>query len=715
MKEEDIYVPPMSSAPLLDDSIAASTANAFWCWRENSPDQMDRHPSHMIVGDPADGLVQFEQYESDSLEQAFQSGLTSVSADGLTVNFVEMKMMGSEQEWQVQRVLEAATMAVIQPQSDSDTTPYLTTPTTAHAVLVQDITNDKSDIRSDVERGSNSEVRWCWRETKSQMGKHSSTEIFGDPKECWIAYDDYSNSTLEEAFCVYGGEGTCSPSSGYVVDFTTMTQKKTATGYVREVKRLANDASSSTSTNPNVIWCWEETPSQMSSHSVDQIVGNPSDCWIRYNEAAIDALESAYQAQGRRGDCTPTPGYKVSFESMTQTKNATGFQRNVKRLCKNEISRSITNPNKIWCWEETPLHMDNHSADQIVGDPSDCWIRYNQTAIDALEAAYQAQGRRGYCTPMPGYMVNFDFMTQTKNATGFQRKVRRLEESEVETESFLSLLVYDQGVKMTVQKCPYCSADIKFPVTMTTPFTYCCGCRRASAQGTQYTHDNYSISWPWRTCPYCGFYSEVKDFERFVTFYSGGGDAPKVLDRVERWSVPSCCRRCAKKALYPGIFSFLAPSRLGLKGLPAYDISHANGIVKKWLSTKKIGIRGQKMIMEAEEIYETQLKLGKYSPDLHYSLYRARVLRGDFAGAGYAIDAVLQECGNYQPAIGALERLMEQYLKEDDDSVVQVLDGKYQLLMRNCLGRTLSPQSFLAGLRKKVEVTYQRKNDCVIL
>jgi hypothetical protein len=157
----------------------------------------------------------------------------------------------------------------------------------------------------------------------------------------------------------------------------------------------------------------------------------------------------------------------------------------------------------------------------------------------------------------------------------------------------------------------------------------------------------------------------------------------------------------------------MAPS-LGYEGEPGYDVSHANGIVKKGLGTKRIRDRGTELIMEAEEIYETQLKLRKYSPDLLYSLYRARVLRGDFTGAESAIDAVLLECGNYQPAIGAIERLMEQYLKDDGDSVLQLLDSKYQLLMTNCLGRTLPPRK-LRPLRKKVEVTYQRNNDCVIL
>jgi hypothetical protein len=34
------------------------------------------------------------------------------------------------------------------------------------------------------------------------MGKHSSTEICGDPKDCWIEYDDRSNRTLEEEACM---------------------------------------------------------------------------------------------------------------------------------------------------------------------------------------------------------------------------------------------------------------------------------------------------------------------------------------------------------------------------------------------------------------------------------------------------------------------------------------------------------------------------------
>lgn len=148
-----------------------------------------------------------------------------------------------------------------------------------------------------------------------------------------LARKQKSNGKASIDCCAHGGEGTCALSSGCVVNFTTMTRKKVATGYIREVKRLTNDASSSISTNPNIIWCWEETPSQMSSHSVDQIVGNPSDCWVLFNKAAADALESAYEAQDRRGDCIPLPGYNMmSFDMMTQKKISTCFQRKVRRL-----------------------------------------------------------------------------------------------------------------------------------------------------------------------------------------------------------------------------------------------------------------------------------------------------------------------------------------------------------------------------------------------
>jgi plastocyanin len=87
--------------------------------------------------------------------------------------------------------------------------------------------------------------------------------------------------------------------------------------------------------------------------------------------------------------------------------------------------------NVQWCWkDETPCVMDRHDAEGIVGDPADCWIKYDEDSNAKLEVAFQKQGGHGYFSPMPGYVVSFTAMTQTKSATSFfqQRDVQRLVE-----------------------------------------------------------------------------------------------------------------------------------------------------------------------------------------------------------------------------------------------------------------------------------------------
>jgi hypothetical protein len=79
-----------------------------------------------------------------------------------------------------------------------------------------------------------------------------------------------------------------------------------------------------------------------------------------------------------------------------------------------------------WCWKETPHVMDRHDAEVIVGDPADCWIKYDEDSNAKLEVAFQSG--HGEFSPMPGYVVSLIAMTQTKSATGFQRDVQRLVE-----------------------------------------------------------------------------------------------------------------------------------------------------------------------------------------------------------------------------------------------------------------------------------------------
>ncbi|CAJ1951940.1 unnamed protein product [Cylindrotheca closterium] len=86
-----------------------------------------------------------------------------------------------------------------------------------------------------------------------------------------------------------------------------------------------------------------------------------------------------------------------------------------------------------WCWKETSHMMDNHAPDKIVGDPRDCWIKYDAAQNMNLETVYQQylsnqtkQNRIIY--PLPGYKVDLEKMIQTKEATGFERDVLRVEQ-----------------------------------------------------------------------------------------------------------------------------------------------------------------------------------------------------------------------------------------------------------------------------------------------
>jgi hypothetical protein len=57
-------------------------------------------------------------------------------------------------------------------------------------------------------------------------------------------------------------------------------------------------------------------------------------------------------------------------------------------------------------------------------------MKYDDDKNDKLESAYQLQGKKGSCSPLPGYIVDFDEMIQTKVATGFERAVQRMVEND---------------------------------------------------------------------------------------------------------------------------------------------------------------------------------------------------------------------------------------------------------------------------------------------
>ncbi len=79
-------------------------------------------------------------------------------------------------------------------------------------------------------------------------------------------------------------------------------------------------------------WCWRETVGFMDDWDDKDVEGNRADCWVKYDDAANQTLELAYQEQGQVGKCVPKAGYSVDFVSMIQTKVKTKFEREVKRV-----------------------------------------------------------------------------------------------------------------------------------------------------------------------------------------------------------------------------------------------------------------------------------------------------------------------------------------------------------------------------------------------
>jgi hypothetical protein len=220
-------------------------------------------------------------------------------------------------------------------------------------------------------------------------------------------------------------------------------------------------------------WCWKETPTRMSQHDPALVVGDPDECWIRYHFAVNRSLEMAFHAQKQQGNCAlpdPLSGYEVDFDTMQQTKLASGHQRDVNRVflvpCKDKpgtdkerkqlsrktdegdevppIPRSRDRNMPVWSWRETPSQMKRHDP-SVIESVTEYLIRYTPESSAILEQAYQSGQKE--CRPLPGFSVNLTVLgrdeisaagtngsvhtaillsfKQTKDATGYQRDVIR--------------------------------------------------------------------------------------------------------------------------------------------------------------------------------------------------------------------------------------------------------------------------------------------------
>jgi hypothetical protein len=117
---------------------------------------------------------------------------------------------------------------------------------------------------------------------------------------------------------------------------------------------------------PTFQWCWQETSSFISSHAQDAIVGDPADGWIKYDNDSSTKLETAFHKQDKKGQFSPLSGYIVDFNTMIQTKTATGFQRGVQRLV---VSSSVPRQEQNVEHDLTDAQMGERLPEELRGEP----------------------------------------------------------------------------------------------------------------------------------------------------------------------------------------------------------------------------------------------------------------------------------------------------------------------------------------------------------
>ena len=125
---------------------------------------------------------------------------------------------------------------------------------------------------------------------------------------------------------------------------------------------------------PNVVWCWQETSHMMSRHCNATVYGDPKDCWILYDSKCTTMLEQAYQ-KAPSSECHPLPGYVVDIGTMTQTKQATGFQRKVQRVVLNQSTMQTKDV------DLSSAHFSDGLPQEIFGEPQVVLIKNDMIQI----------------------------------------------------------------------------------------------------------------------------------------------------------------------------------------------------------------------------------------------------------------------------------------------------------------------------------------------
>ncbi|KAM9704843.1 uncharacterized protein ACNS7B_001268 isoform 1-T2 [Menidia menidia] len=278
--------------------------------------------------------------------------------------------------------------------------------------------------------GQTEEICWYFRDNHlwCEYGSQSSS----------VMTSSISSKEIEKHFCQnpQGALRFTVGSTGYSLDFATMTQINVITGLCRNVRRRPKFNPNATSLKKTPVLTSASPLQQSAGHVQWEFFGDEGQ-WMEYQAhiCTFDsaAIESQYQ-QNQRGQLqlhTGSFSYTLDFPTMCQVNNITGRKRAVRRNPVSGIQQSRSlNFTPVLTSAFLLQQSAGHVQWEFFGDEGQ-WMEYqaHMCTFDsaAIESQYQ-QNQRGQLqlnTDRFSYTLDFSAMCQVNNITGMKRAVRR--------------------------------------------------------------------------------------------------------------------------------------------------------------------------------------------------------------------------------------------------------------------------------------------------
>lgn len=223
--------------------------------------------------------------------------------------------------------------------------------------------------------------------------------------------------------------------------------------------------------------------------------------------------------------------------------------------------------------------------------------------------------------------------------------------SQLQLEEYAAQLDEEQRVRyLKYVPCPNCNSRINVTGLNQTSYVFCPYC------DVTFHRYQYQIpgGWRYRTCPECGYYNRVKDYEIVHAYFMGKAD------KHFAWRERYCCDACLHLYFEETIW----------KNLPLVFGSMMM-LVQKWRSMQdrhplydglnETVVQSRKgMLSEAAAGYDSLLLHNQGNPGLLYNYALLYLHQGQLDKAGYYLRRTLESCANYEPAIALLEKYSEE-------------------------------------------------------